>query len=136
MKFGMRKPSIKKSIKARTTGKIKRNIKKAINPFYEKKGMGYINDPQKAIYNKVYNKTTFGASDLINNKQSNTTYYNSPNKYSKNIDRTCWTILAIIIPIIFIMLLLLCLICPYLIIIELLLIIIEKKLIKLIKKYN
>ncbi len=31
MKFGSRKPSIKKSIKARTTGKIKRTINKAIN---------------------------------------------------------------------------------------------------------
>lgn len=37
MKFGIRKPSIKKSIKARTTGKITRNIKKAVNPFYGKK---------------------------------------------------------------------------------------------------
>ena len=34
MKFGFRKPSIKKSIKARTTGKIKRKMKKAFNPFY------------------------------------------------------------------------------------------------------
>ena len=37
MKFGMRKPSIKKSISARTTGKIKRSIKKAIIPGYGKK---------------------------------------------------------------------------------------------------
>lgn len=28
MKFGMRKPSIKRSVKARTTGKAKRAIKK------------------------------------------------------------------------------------------------------------
>ncbi len=34
MKFGMRKPSIKKSIKARTTGRAKRAIKKSINPAY------------------------------------------------------------------------------------------------------
>ena len=30
MKFGMRTPSIKKSIKARTTGKAKRAVKKAL----------------------------------------------------------------------------------------------------------
>ena len=30
MRFGMRTPSIKKSIKARTTGKAKRAIKKAV----------------------------------------------------------------------------------------------------------
>ena len=58
MKYGYRAPSIKKSVSARTTGKINRSINKATNPLYGKKGMGYINDPQKAIYNKVYNKTT------------------------------------------------------------------------------
>ena len=36
MKFGMRTPSIKKSIKARTTGKAKRAVKKALIPGYEK----------------------------------------------------------------------------------------------------
>ena len=37
MKVAIRKPSIKKSIKARTTGKAKRAIKSSINPMYEKK---------------------------------------------------------------------------------------------------
>ena len=37
MKFGMRTPSIKKSIKARTTGKAKRAVKKALIPGYGKK---------------------------------------------------------------------------------------------------
>lgn len=40
MKFGVRKPSIKKSISARTTGKIKRSIKKSVNPLYGKKEWG------------------------------------------------------------------------------------------------
>ena len=65
MKFGMRKPSIKRSIKARTTGKIKRKIKSSIDPTYGKKGVGWIKDPKKAAYNKVYNKTTFGLRDLF-----------------------------------------------------------------------
>lgn len=65
MKFGLRTPSIKKSIKARTTGKLKRNIKKSINPLYGKKGMGFVNNPKKAIYNKVYNKTSFGLRDIL-----------------------------------------------------------------------
>ncbi|EHL14792.1 hypothetical protein HMPREF9630_00835 [Peptoanaerobacter stomatis] len=30
MKFGMRTPSLKKSLKARTTGKAKRSVKKAL----------------------------------------------------------------------------------------------------------
>lgn len=65
MKFGMRKPSLKKSIKARTTGKAKRALKKAIVPGYGKKGTGWLKDPKKAAYNKVYKKTTFSIFDLF-----------------------------------------------------------------------
>lgn len=64
MKVGVRKPNIKKSIKARTTGKLKRQVKKAVNPLYGKKGMGVVNDPKKAAYNAVYNRTTVGVSDI------------------------------------------------------------------------
>lgn len=74
MKFGFRKPSIKSSIKARTTGKIKRSVKRAVNPLYGKKGMGFINDPEKAVYNKIYNKTTIDVRDVVDNsvKSKNT----------------------------------------------------------------
>lgn len=65
MKIGMRKPSIKKSIRARTTGKAKRAVKKAVIPGYGKKGSGWIKDPKKAAYNKVYKKTTFSFWDLF-----------------------------------------------------------------------
>lgn len=65
MKFGLRTPSIKKSIKARTTGKLKRKIKKAVIPFYGRKGMGWIKNPKKALYNKIYRKTTFSLWDLF-----------------------------------------------------------------------
>ncbi|EDT74184.1 hypothetical protein [Clostridium butyricum] len=65
MKFGMRTPSLKKSFKARTTGKAKRALKKAIIPGYGKKGMGWITNPKKAAYNKIYNKTTFSIFDLF-----------------------------------------------------------------------
>lgn len=61
----MRKPSIKKSFKARTTGRAKRKVKKALIPGYGKKGMGYIKNPKKAVYNKVYKKTTFSFWDLF-----------------------------------------------------------------------
>lgn len=65
MKIGFRKPNLKKSLKARTTGKIKRKAKKLINPFYGKKGMGWIKNPKKALYNKIYHKTTVGVSDIF-----------------------------------------------------------------------
>ncbi len=65
MRFGMRTLSIKKSIKARTTGKAKRAIKKAVIPGYGKNGIGWIKNPKKAAYNKVYKKTSFGIMDLF-----------------------------------------------------------------------
>ncbi len=65
MKFGIRKPSLKKSIKARTNGKAKRALKKAVIPGYGKKGTGWLKDPKKAAYNKVYKKTTFSIFDLF-----------------------------------------------------------------------
>ena len=65
MKYGMRTPNINKRISARTTGKIKRTMNKAVNPLYGKKGMGFINDPSKAVYNKVYNKTTKSIDNII-----------------------------------------------------------------------
>ena len=66
MKYGMRTPNINKRISARTTGKIKRTMNKVFNPLYGKKGMGFINDPSKAVYNKVYNKTTISVDKIIN----------------------------------------------------------------------
>lgn len=62
----------KKSFKAKTTGKAKRQLKKSVNPLYGKKGMGWVNDPKKAAYNKVYNKTSFSATDELKNHSSNT----------------------------------------------------------------
>lgn len=58
MKFGFRTPNLKKSFKARTTGRLKRQVKRAVIPGYGKKGMGYVKNPKKAVYNKIYNKTT------------------------------------------------------------------------------
>lgn len=65
MKFGMRKPSITKSLKARTTTKYKRKVKKALIPGYGNKGIGWAKNPKKAAYNKVYKKTTFSIWDLF-----------------------------------------------------------------------
>ncbi|GAA0362753.1 hypothetical protein GCM10008932_14060 [Alkalibacterium iburiense] len=65
MKFGMRKPSVKRSLKARTTGRVKRSVKRKVVPGYGKKGMGWVRNPKKAAYNKVYKKTTFSFWDLF-----------------------------------------------------------------------
>ena len=57
MKFGFRIPSLTKRIAARTS--IKRIIRHNLG-FKAPKGLGIITDPEKAIYNQVYNKTSKG----------------------------------------------------------------------------
>lgn len=59
MKFGLRIPSLPKSIAARTS------IKKKIMPKMPK-GLGVLRDPEKALYNKVYNKTSMSVGNLGN----------------------------------------------------------------------
>ncbi len=49
MKFGVRKPSLTKSLKARTTAKYKRKVKKALIPGYGKKGMGWAKNPRNFL---------------------------------------------------------------------------------------
>lgn len=65
MRSIIRKPSLKKSFKARTTGRVKREIKGSVNPLYNKKGIDYITEPKKAIYNKVYKKTSVSPFALL-----------------------------------------------------------------------
>ena len=73
MKIGIRTPSLKKSFKARTTGRINRTLKKSVNPLYGKKGMGYIKNPEKAIYNKIYHKATIDPLKPLKNGSRNNT---------------------------------------------------------------
>jgi hypothetical protein len=61
MKFGFRVPSLTKRIAARTS--VKRVIRHNLG-FKAPRGMGWITDPKRALYNKVYNKTSKGC--LVN----------------------------------------------------------------------
>lgn len=88
MKIGMRKPSLTRSLKARTTSKWKRQAKKAIIPGYGKKGMGWVKNPKKAMYNKVYHKTTFGLSDLFKSSKKRTKNEKVEHKKSTSTQRT------------------------------------------------
>ena len=88
MKIGMRKPSLTRSLKARTTSKWKRQAKKAIIPGYGKKGMGWVKNPKKAMYNKVYHKTTFGLSDLFKPSKKRTKNEKVEHKKSTSTQRT------------------------------------------------
>jgi hypothetical protein len=56
MKFGLRKPSFKKRIAARTS--IKRQVVQMAG-LKMPRGLGWLRNPKKYAYNKVYNRTSF-----------------------------------------------------------------------------
>lgn len=116
MKFGYRKPSLKKSFSASTKAIATRAIKKTIIPDYGKRGGIYTN-PKKAVYNSLYSVTTVGVKDIIKKGPNRTKgkysiYDHSPeyisnnkenkkeslNNYNKN--NRIYYILAILSPII------------------------------------
>ena len=57
MKFGFRIPNLNKRIAARTSWKrvVRHNL-----GFKAPRGMGWVSDPKKALYNRIYNRTTTG----------------------------------------------------------------------------
>jgi hypothetical protein len=57
MKFGFRIPSITKRIAARTS--LKRVVRHNLG-LKAPRGLGWITNPKKALYNKVYNRTSRG----------------------------------------------------------------------------
>ena len=62
MKIGIRKPSIKKSIAARTSWKrfARHNL-----GMKAPRGLGWFTNPKKALYNRVYNRATFSFWKLL-----------------------------------------------------------------------
>lgn len=62
MKFGIRKPSIKKMISSRTS--VKRVIRHNLG-VKAPRGFGWFTNPKKAAYNRVYNRTSFSIFDVI-----------------------------------------------------------------------
>lgn len=62
MKFGFRTPSIRKRIAARTS--LKRYVRHSLG-FKAPRGWGWLTNPRRAAYNRVYNRTTMGCVVLV-----------------------------------------------------------------------
>ena len=62
MKFGIRKPSITKSIAARTS--MKRFVRHNLG-FKAPRGWGWLTDPKRAAYNRIYSRTTVSFWSLL-----------------------------------------------------------------------
>jgi hypothetical protein len=57
MKFGFRTPSIRKRIAARTS--LKRYVRHSLG-LKAPRGWGWLTNPRRAAYNRIYNRTTVG----------------------------------------------------------------------------
>ena len=62
VRFGFRVPSLKKRISARTS--VKRYVRNSLG-LKAPRGWGWITNPKKAAYNRVYNRTTRGCLVLL-----------------------------------------------------------------------
>jgi hypothetical protein len=62
MKIGFRKPSLKKRLAARTS--VKRHVRHSLG-VKAPRGYGWLTNPKKAAYNRVYSRTTFGLAALL-----------------------------------------------------------------------
>lgn len=60
MRFGIRKPSLRKSIAARTS--IKRMVRSKVRV---PRGYGFLSSPKKALYNRVYKRSSFSIRSLF-----------------------------------------------------------------------
>ena len=62
MKFGFRKPTLKRRISARTS--IKRQVAHRAG-IKMPRGYGFLRNPKKVVYNKVYNWTSFDIFKIL-----------------------------------------------------------------------
>ncbi len=62
MKFGLRIPSLKKRIAAHTS--IARVVRHSLG-LKAPRGWGWLTDPKRALYNRIYNRTTRGCLILL-----------------------------------------------------------------------
>ena len=91
-----RKPSLKASFKARTTGRAKRAVKRAIIPGYGKKGTGFIKNPKRSMYNAVYHRTSIDTLKPIKNKKRTTQGQGSQQSSSSCLWWIFWIVILIL----------------------------------------
>lgn len=91
-----RKPSLKASFKARTTGRAKRAVKRVIIPGYGKKGTGFIKNPKRSMYNAVYHRTSIDTLKPIKNKKRTTQGQGSQQSSSSCLWWIFWIVILIL----------------------------------------
>lgn len=66
MKWGLRRPSFRGRIAARTSWK--RYVRHSLG-LKAPRGWGWLTSPRKAAYNRIYRRTTFGIGDLFRTRR-------------------------------------------------------------------
>ena len=66
MKFGLRKFSLRKRIAARISWK--RYVRHSLG-LKAPRGWGWLTNPRRALYNRIYRRTTFGIGDLLKSRR-------------------------------------------------------------------
>jgi hypothetical protein len=62
MKFGLRKPSLRKMISSRVSPQRMVRHRLGLKAL---RGWGWLTNPKKALYNRVYSRTSFSIWDLL-----------------------------------------------------------------------
>jgi len=62
VRFGLRRPSIRKRLSARTS--LKRAVRHRLG-LKAPRGWGWITNPRKAAYNRIYSRTTRGCLVMV-----------------------------------------------------------------------
>lgn len=62
MKFGLRRPSLTRMVSARLSAK--RYVRQSLG-LKAPRGFGWVTNPKRALYNRIYRRTTFSIYDLL-----------------------------------------------------------------------
>jgi len=62
MRWGLRRPSLRRRIAARTSWK--RFVRHSLG-WKAPRGWGWLTNPRRALYGRIYRRTTFGIDDLF-----------------------------------------------------------------------
>lgn len=89
VKVGVRKPSFRKSLSARTKGRFTRSVKRAINPAYGRKGSGWAH-PRRKLYSSVYSRSTVSYRSLFSSGSGRSPYRSSGRVTRSSGKLGCW----------------------------------------------
>lgn len=62
MRLGLRRPSLKRRLSARSS--LRRSFRHSLG-FKAPRGLGWLTNPRRAVYNRIYSRTSVGCAVLL-----------------------------------------------------------------------